>query len=96
MRIDNEQVKHVAALARLKIEEKDIEKLSDEMGDIIEFADSLNELDVSGVDGSALENLTVFNVFREDELGESYPREEVLANAPEKYDGCYIVPKIIE
>lgn len=96
MNIEKSQVKHVAALARLKIEECDMEKWSRDMDAIIGFADSLNELCLKETNAAPSSRTDIFNVFREDELGNSYPNDEILANAPEKYDGCYVVPKIVE
>lgn len=95
MKITKEQVLHVAALARLKLKPEEEEMFIAQMGDIIDFADKLNDLDVEQVKPTA-QALEIQNVFREDERKASYPREEILANAPEQSDGCYIVPKIVD
>ncbi|MBQ8850074.1 MAG: Asp-tRNA(Asn)/Glu-tRNA(Gln) amidotransferase subunit GatC [Clostridia bacterium] len=96
MKIDQNEVKHVAALARLRIDEAETEKWSEQMGAIIEFADSLCELDLSDAEALEKKNNGTYNVFREDETGESFSRERILANAPEQLEGCYVVPKIVE
>ena len=95
MKITKEQVLHVAALARLKLKTEEEEKFITQMGDIIDFADRLNDLDVENVKPTA-QSLEIQNVFREDIREESYDREKILANAPSKSDGCYTVPKIVE
>lgn len=96
MKIEYEQVKHVAALARLRIDDTEMEKWSEQMGNIIEFADRLNELDISDTlsDGQCVSSAV--NVFREDERKQSYDREKILKNAPKQYEGCYVVPRIVE
>ena len=55
----------------------------------------MNELETGEIKPTA-QTLGLFNVFREDESAPSYEREVMLANAPEKDDGCYLVPKLIE
>ncbi len=95
MKITKEQVLHVAALARLKLSPQEVEMFIAQMGDIIEFADKLNDLDVENVKPTA-QALEIQNVFRQDECRESYPREKILSNAPAQSDGCYIVPKIVD
>ncbi|MBQ8358123.1 MAG: Asp-tRNA(Asn)/Glu-tRNA(Gln) amidotransferase subunit GatC [Clostridia bacterium] len=95
MKIDKEQVRHVAALAKLRFEESELEAFGDSLGAIIAFADQLNELDVGTV-GATAQSSDLYNVFREDEQKASYPREVILANAPEQCEGCYAVPKIVE
>ncbi|HHW45439.1 MAG TPA: Asp-tRNA(Asn)/Glu-tRNA(Gln) amidotransferase subunit GatC [Clostridiales bacterium] len=91
----NIDVKHIAALAKLKIDQSEEEKWSEQMANIIAFADRLNELNLQEIQETE-QHYTVFNVFRDDEKGPSYPREKILANAPEKEDGYYVVPKIVE
>lgn len=96
MKIGYEQVSHVAKLARLRIDDTEKEKWSEQMGNIIAFADRLNELDTTDCDIDGQCVVTRTNVFREDEPGQSYDREKILANAPKRYDGCYVVPRIVE
>lgn len=96
MKIEQSQVKHVASLARLRIDEAEQEKWSEQMGAIIEFADQLNELDLNDAESNEQGKTSLYNVFREDEQKESFDRDKILANAPEQYEGCYVVPKIVE
>ena len=96
MKIEQSQVKHVASLARLRIDEAEREKWSEQMGAIIEFADQLNELDLNDAESNGPGRASLYNVFREDERKESFDRNKILSNAPEQYEGCYVVPKIVE
>ena len=96
MKIEQSQVKHVASLARLRIDEAELEKWSEQMGAIIEFANQLNELDLNDPESNEPGRASLYNVFREDERKESFDRNKILSNAPEQYEGCYVVPKIVE
>jgi len=89
------EIDHVALLARLKLDENEKELFSRQVGDVIEYIDKLNELDTDGIEPTA-HVFPIKNVFREDELKDSLPRNKALQNAPEKEDGFYRVPKIIE
>ena len=89
------EIDHVALLARLELKDEEKELFSKQVGSIIEYVDKLNELDIDDVEPTA-HVLPIKNVFREDELRDSFPREKALQNAPRKNDGFYKVPKIIE
>ncbi|SET75279.1 aspartyl-tRNA(Asn)/glutamyl-tRNA(Gln) amidotransferase subunit C [Salinibacillus kushneri] len=93
--ISKEQVKHVANLARLAITEEEAEKLTDELGSIIKFAEQLNELDTENVEPTT-HVLDLKNVMRKDEPKQWLTQEEALKNAPEKQDGQFHVPSILE
>jgi aspartyl-tRNA(Asn)/glutamyl-tRNA(Gln) amidotransferase subunit C len=95
MKVTQETIQHVADLARLNLAEPEIEKLTFEMEKIISYVDKLNELDTLGV--KPMEHvIPMKNVLREDVSGESYDRERILSNAPKQYDGCFVVPKVVE
>lgn len=94
-RISEEQVKHVAHLARLAITEKEAKMLTDQLDKIITYAEQLNELNTDNVEPTA-HVLEIKNVMREDRSKEGLPREEVLKNAPEHQDGQIKVPGIME
>lgn len=96
MKADKNTVKHIASLARLGINEDELEKWSEQMGAIIGFADQLSELDLKSEDLDVLGGDTLYNVFREDEADASIDRDKLLRNAHEQYDGCYVVPRIVE
>jgi aspartyl-tRNA(Asn)/glutamyl-tRNA(Gln) amidotransferase subunit C len=88
-------INHVAMLARLKLTDAEKEQFEKQVNSIINYIDKLNELDTSSIEPTA-HVLPISNVFREDQLRTSLPREKALQNAPEKDDGFYRVPKIIE
>jgi aspartyl-tRNA(Asn)/glutamyl-tRNA(Gln) amidotransferase subunit C len=93
-RISNEQVKHVANLARLEISEDEVERFTKQLDAIITFAEQLNELDTTNVEPT-YHVLDMKNVFREDIKEKGLPREEVLKNAPDHQEGQIKVPAII-
>ena len=95
MRISEEEVKHIAALARLKFTDTEVTKFTKDLANIVEFADELNEIDVTDVKPTA-HILDIHNVFRKDEVNESYDRETLLQNAPTKAAGCISVPQVVE
>lgn len=88
-------MKHVANLARLRFDEGELEKFTDQLNAILTYIDKLNELDTSEVEPT-YHVLDLVNVFREDQVQPSLPREAALANAPERADGFFQVPRIIE
>jgi len=89
------EIEQVALLARLKLSEEEKGLFSRQVGSIIDYIDKLNELDIKDIEPTA-HVLPVKNVFREDKLRPSLPREKALQNAPESDDNFYRVPKIIE
>ena len=95
MSLSLDQVRHVARLSRLALTEAEIEEMTRNLCDILEYVWKINELDTNGVEPLA-HALTQSNVFREDELRQSLPRDVALANAPAESEGCFKVPRIIE
>lgn len=94
-RISEDQVKHVAHLARLAITEEEAQMLTDQLDKIITYAEELNELNTDNVEPTA-HVLEIKNVMREDRAEKGLPREEVLKNAPEHQGGQIKVPGIME
>lgn len=94
-RISEEQVRHVAHLARLAISDEEVATFTAQLDSIIQFAEQLNELDTTGVKPTS-HVLDMKNVLREDKSEPGLPREEVLKNAPDHEDGQIRVPAIIE
>ncbi|MGB9780383.1 Asp-tRNA(Asn)/Glu-tRNA(Gln) amidotransferase subunit GatC [Caldanaerobacter sp.] len=95
MAISREEVEHIAKLARLKFNEEEIEVMAEELGKILDYVNKLKELYTENVEPTA-HVVPIHNVFREDEVKPSMPREKVLMNAPFTEQGCFKVPKIIE
>ncbi|WP_377891701.1 Asp-tRNA(Asn)/Glu-tRNA(Gln) amidotransferase subunit GatC [Alkalihalobacillus sp. R86527] len=94
-RITNEQVKHVANLARLEMDESEVEKFTTQLDDIISMAEQLNELDTDNVEPTT-HVLDLKNVLREDKVQPWLSREEALKNAPDEENGQVKVPSIFE
>jgi aspartyl-tRNA(Asn)/glutamyl-tRNA(Gln) amidotransferase subunit C len=88
-------IEHLSLLARLNLSEDEKQLFSRQVDSIIDYINTLNELDTSDVEPTA-HILPMKNVFREDTLKVSLPREKAMQNAPEKNDDFYRVPKIIE
>lgn len=95
MQITKELVQYVAELSRIKLSEQDAENMQKELGAIVDYMEVLNKLDTDSVEPiSHIFNIT--NVMREDEVKESYDRNEILKNAPERTDETVVVPKTVE
>ncbi len=92
--VDRDWVRKVAHLARLKLSEDEVELFSRQLGDILSFVQQLEELDTSKVEPyiQKVEETPM----REDKPGETLPQEEALKNAPEREDGFFVVPRIVE
>jgi aspartyl-tRNA(Asn)/glutamyl-tRNA(Gln) amidotransferase subunit C len=88
-------VGHVAKLARLNLTEEETRLFQTQLGRILEYAEKLRELDVSGVEDAA-HAVPVFNRFREDEPRSGLTADEALANAPRQANGLFIVPKVLQ
>lgn len=94
MKLSKEDVEHVARLARLSIDEKEVAMFQKQMSDILSYVEQLNELDTAQIEPTS-HVLDLTNVLREDEVKPCLTREEALAGAPEPADGYFHVPKII-
>ncbi|MFP6584120.1 MAG: Asp-tRNA(Asn)/Glu-tRNA(Gln) amidotransferase subunit GatC [Candidatus Hydrogenedentota bacterium] len=94
-KITTEDVEYVAGLAQLILDDDTKERLVQEMGDILSYMDKLNELDTEDID-PMLHVLELTNVYREDIVGESLPRDVVLANAPAEDGEFFLVPRILD
>ena len=94
MKITKDEVLYVANLARLDLDEAAIEKFAGQIDTILDYIDKLNEVDTGGIQPTS-HAISLTNAFREDEPQEHLDREKALANAPEKEDGNFIVPKVV-
>ncbi len=95
MTIDQQTIKHLAHLARIELQEKELEKLSGELYAILNFIDKLNKLNVEQVK-PASHILPISNVLRDDDPRISLSTPKALENAPSKKGDFFTVPKIIE
>lgn len=95
MKITKDEILHVADLARLDLDEASIDKFAGQIGTILDYVDKLNEVDTEGIRPTS-HAISLTNAFREDEPKEHLERDQALANAPQKEEGAFVVPKIIE
>lgn len=91
--ITKEEVKHVAKLARLELTENEIEKYSEQLGNILTYVEQMKEVDTTGIEPMP-HAIPVTNVMREDEVLYEQTKEELMQNAPYEEDGFFRVPKI--
>lgn len=92
--ISKKDVEHVALLARLQLSEEEKERFTSQLGQILEHAGKIQEIDTSDVPPTS-HTVPIKNVLRKDESRPSWPREEALENAPVEEDGMFGVPKIV-
>ncbi len=95
MKITDDLIDYVSSLARLDLSTAEKAKTKEEIGKIIDYMEILKTLDTSDIEPMS-HVLPVTNVFREDIVKPSYPREEILANAPDSNEEAFQVPKTVE
>ena len=93
--ISDETIEYVGILAKLELSEEEKEQAKKDMANMLDYIDTLNELDTSGVEPMS-HVFPVNNVFREDVVTNGDDREEILANAPEAKEGAFVVPKTFD
>ncbi|MGA8747115.1 MAG: Asp-tRNA(Asn)/Glu-tRNA(Gln) amidotransferase subunit GatC [Solirubrobacterales bacterium] len=89
--IDREQVLNVARLARLRLDEEELERMTGELSGILEHVDRIAALELDEVPPTS-HVVQLENVLRPDRPRPSWPREVVLAQAPDPVDGAFRVP----
>lgn len=95
MQITPDLIKYLEKLARITLTEDEEKKVGNELQDILTYIDMLNELDTDGVEAMS-HCFPVTNVMREDEVQPSMSADEIVANAPESQEGCFVVPKTVD
>ena len=90
-----ELVAYVAELSRISLDEAETEKMQDELGAVVAYMDILNQLDTAGVEPQS-HVFDITNVMREDHVGTSNTKEEILRNMPETEDDMPVVPRTID
>ena len=93
--ISDETIEYVGILAKLELSDEEKEQAKKDMANMLDYIDTLNELDTSGVEPMS-HVFPVNNVFREDVVTNGDDREEILANAQEAKEGAFVVPKTFD
>jgi len=89
--IDRNQVLHVARLARLRLSEDEIPRMSRELSSVLDHIEKISELDLEGVVPTS-HVIELENVLRPDEPRDSWPKERILEDAPDVAQGGFRVP----
>ena len=84
----------MADLARLDLDEASMDMFAEQITEILGYVDMLKRVDTEGVQPTS-HAILLTNAFREDEKKEHLERDRALANAPEKDEGSFIVPKVV-
>ncbi len=95
MTLTSDDVAKVALLARLRLSPEELALFTSQLNSIVDFVAQLQEPDTAGVEPLA-HGVEVRNVFRDDVLGPSLPREKALANAPKRNADGFLVPAVLE
>ncbi len=94
MKISQQEVEHVAHLARLHLSREELRTMTTQLDMILSYVAKLDELDTSSVEPTT-HALSVTNAFREDKVKPSLTQREALANAPEHDEVFFVVPRVI-
>jgi aspartyl-tRNA(Asn)/glutamyl-tRNA(Gln) amidotransferase subunit C len=95
MSISLEEVKYIANLARLQLDEAEENSFREQLSAILDYAARLQDLDTTGIPPTA-SVLNSHNVLRDDEPRPGLTTEEVFHNAPEAENGQFRVPLVLE
>ena len=94
MAITRDDVEKVALLARLQLSEQELDSLTQDLGQIVKYVDQLGEVNTDSIEPMA-HAVEVHNVFADDVVQPSLPREQALANAPSHSGQGYLVPPVL-
>lgn len=94
MALSDDEVRYVASLARLALDDDEVERLAPQLSRILEYAEQVGEVAAEDVPPTS-HPYPLHNVFRDDEVRGSLPREDVLAPAPEVENDRFAVPRIV-
>ena len=93
--ISRQDVEHVARLSRLALSDAEIERMREQLSGILAYIDTLRRLDTANVEPTS-HAVPLVNVMRDDEPRSCLSQDEALANAPDRSDVFFRVPRIIE
>jgi len=95
MKINKSDIDHLASLSALNLNEEEEEEYAKDLEEILSFVDKINSLDTNNITESTVA-LDSVNVFRKDEVKESFDRELLMQNAPSSNGIAYQLPPILE
>jgi aspartyl-tRNA(Asn)/glutamyl-tRNA(Gln) amidotransferase subunit C len=95
MKLTREDVQRVAVLARLRLTAEEESEFATQLATVLDYMAKLNELDTSKVEPLA-HGVDIINAFREDKITNAPNADAILANAPERDENFFKVPKIVE
>jgi len=94
MALSEEEVRHVALLARLALSDDQVARFREDLNSILGHIDTIQQLDLADVEPTA-HPLDVVNVMRADERKPGLAQDAALSNAPQSEDGAFVIPQII-
>ena len=95
MRLSREEVRHIALLARVGLGEDEIERLREQLSNILENFEILKQVDTEGVPPTT-QAIALENVLRQDEVAPSFSQKDILSNAPREEQGSFKVRAVLE
>lgn len=95
MKLSHEEVLHIARLARLGLTEAEVDKLSEQLSNILDNFEVLQQVDTSNIPPTA-QSIALQNVVSDDEVAPSLSQSQVLANAPQKEGDFFRVRAVLE
>ena len=95
MKLSREEVLHIARLARMGITDDEVDKLSDQLSDILDNFEVLQQVDTENVPPTA-QSIALNNVTRDDTIADSYTPEYILSNAPFREDDYFKIHAVLE
>jgi len=95
MKLSREEVLHIALLARLGLADAEVDKLREQLSNILENFEILQQVDTSGIPPTA-QSIPLQNVVKDDEVTPSLPQSQILANAPRKEGDFFRVRAVLE
>ena len=95
MKLSRQEVQHIALLARLGLTETEVDKLSEQLSNILENFEVLQQVDTSDIPPTA-QSIALQNVVSDDEVAPSLPQSQVLANAPQEEANFFRVRAVLE
>ncbi len=95
MKLSHEEVLHIALLARLGLTETEVDRVGEQLSDILENFEVLQQVDTTDIPPTA-QSIPLQNVMRSDEVSDSLSQAQILSNAPRKEGNCFRVRAVLE